>query len=113
MDTWIWKNGRPDHMDGCHDDSLTCLSMALFVIQFYVIKNDKEKSKSHAILKSFRINNLGRDTTHKSDLTNEPISNINININVNMPFYSSQSIEKKRQQQLTAMLLLTGFKKRK
>jgi hypothetical protein len=30
-----------------------------------------------------------------------------------MPFYSSQSIEKKRQQQLTAMLLLTGFKKRK
>lgn len=113
MDTWIWKNGRPDHMDGCHDDSLTCLSMALFVIQFYVIKNDKEKSKSHAILKSFRVNNLGRDTTHKSDLTNEPISNINININVNMPFYSSQSMEKKRQQQLTAMLLLTGFKKRK
>ena len=113
MDTWIWKNGRPDHMDGCHDDSLTCLSMALFVIQFYVIKHDKEKSKSHAILKSFRVNNLGRDTTHKSDLTNEPISNINININVNMPFYSSQSIEKKRQQQLTSMLLLTGFKKRK
>lgn len=113
MDTWIWKNGRPDHMDGCHDDSLTCLSMALFVIQFYVIKNDKEKSKSHAILKSFRINNLGRDTTHKSNLTDEPISNINININVNMPFYSSQSMEKKRQQQLTAMLLLTGFKKRK
>jgi hypothetical protein len=36
LDTWIYKGeaGRIDHMDGCHDDTLTCLAMALFVMQF-------------------------------------------------------------------------------
>ena len=30
LDTWIYKGdaGRIDHMDGCHDDTLTCLAMA-------------------------------------------------------------------------------------
>ena len=36
LDTWIYKGdaGRIDHMDGCHDDTLTCLAMGLFVMQY-------------------------------------------------------------------------------
>jgi hypothetical protein len=106
MDTWVWKNGRPDHMDGCHDDSLTCLSMALFVIQFYVIKSDKDKSKSHAILRSFRVNNKTQITA-----PNQPYVNKNDNTQFNvLPFYSSSKLNKNKQ--LQSILMLTGYLKK-
>lgn len=107
MDTWIWKSGRPDHMDGCHDDSLTCLAMGLFVIQFYVIKSDRDKSKSHVMLRSFRVNNAGREASRQDITYNEPISNTRP-----MPFYGGGSNERRRQKQMVAMLMLAGFKKR-
>lgn len=107
MDTWIWKNGRPDHMDGCHDDSLTCLAMALFVIQFYVIKNDKEKSRSHVMLHSFRVNNLGKEHSRQDMSYDEPISK-----SKPMPFYGGGSNEARRKKQMAAMLMLSGFKRR-
>lgn len=106
MDTWIYKNGRPDHMDGCHDDSLTCLAMALFVIQFYVIKSDKDKAKSQAILRSFRINNLG-GTTKQMIRNEEPLSSQSSPL-----LLSNGSVERQKIQQRNAMLLLTGFIKR-
>lgn len=57
LDTWIFKNGRPDHMDGMHDDNLTCLSMGLFVAQYYMLKTDKIKQKDSCIVQSWYINN--------------------------------------------------------
>jgi hypothetical protein len=107
MDTWIWKNGRPDHMEGCHDDSLTCLAMTLFVIQFYVIKSDKDKALSKQILKSFRVNNLGKDNKPIAMEDNTPISNTRP-----MPFYTRGNIERQRQKQMVAMLMLAGFRKK-
>ena len=57
LGTWIYKNGRPDHMDGMHDDLLTCLAMGLFVMQFYMIKNDKIRTKDKIMVGSWAINN--------------------------------------------------------
>ena len=57
LGTWIFKNGRPDHMDGMHDDLLTCLAMGLFVMQFYMIKNDKIRTKDKIMVGSWAINN--------------------------------------------------------
>ena len=108
MDTWIWKNGRPDHMDGCHDDSLTCLAMALFVIQFYVIKNDKDKALSKKILTSFRVNNMAKQNPQPTMEYDTPISATRP-----MPFYCSGTRERQRQKQMVAMLMLTGFRKKK
>ena len=107
MDTWVWKNGRPDHMDGCHDDSLTCLAMALFVIQFYVIKTDKDKALSKQILKSFRVNNMAKD--------NKPVlieDNIPISKTRPLPFYSTRNTERQRQKRMVAMMMLAGFRKK-
>lgn len=53
METWIFKNGRPDHMDGCHDDSLTCLAMILFVAGFSMVKSEKIKAVDAQVLRSF------------------------------------------------------------
>ena len=107
METWIWKNQRPDHMDGCHDDSLTCLAMGMFVIQFYVIKNDKDKAMSKTILISFRVNNMGRNNKPQSYDYDEPISKTRP-----MPFYTSTNNKKARDKRLNATLLLCGFKRK-
>ncbi len=39
-------------MDGFHDDTITCLSMGLFVMQFSMNKQMEAKSKDKAILEA-------------------------------------------------------------
>ena len=57
LETWIFKGdtGRMDHMSGAHDDSITCLAMCLFVMQFSVNKLQSAKSKDSAILSAYMI----------------------------------------------------------
>ena len=50
LETWIFKNGRIDHKDGCHDDTLTCLAMALFVLEFSIKNKIKCKKMDEAML---------------------------------------------------------------
>lgn len=61
LDTWVFKNGRIDHKDGCHDDTLTCLAMGLFVVQYSMNKQLEAKNKDIAMLKAL-ININGRIT---------------------------------------------------
>jgi hypothetical protein len=77
LDTWIFKNGRPDHMDGAHDDNLTCLAMGLFVMLYYMLKSDKLKKKDSSIVKSWVVNNA-----NNTDLNTRHLEE-NVNISVN------------------------------
>lgn len=52
LKTFIWKNGREDHQSGAHDDTITSISMALFIYQFSIKKLEMVKEKNIAILKS-------------------------------------------------------------
>lgn len=55
LDTWIYKGptARIDHQDGCHDDTLTCLAMAVFVMQYSMKKVLETKEKDKAMLKAW------------------------------------------------------------
>ena len=55
LDTWIYKGtaARIDHQDGCHDDTLTCLAMAMFVMNFSMKKLLQAQEKDKVILKSW------------------------------------------------------------
>lgn len=108
METWIYKNGRPDHMDGCHDDSLTCLSMGVFIMNFFLLKNEKDKSKDMSIVKSWYVNNTRNSNLPKHQLEDS----INMSIERKMPFFSSRQIEKEETRRINAMILLGGFRKR-
>lgn len=108
METWIYKNGRPDHMDGCHDDSLTCLSMGVFIMNFFLLKNEKDKSKDMSIVKSWYVNNTRNSNLPKHQLEDS----INMAIERKMPFFSSRQIEKEETRRINAMILLGGFRKR-
>lgn len=52
LHTWIWKNGRPDHQSGFHDDTLTSMAMGLYVLQFSFKKLEAVKEKDKAMLNS-------------------------------------------------------------
>lgn len=53
LSTWVFKsNGRIDHKDGCHDDTLTCLSMGLFVMEYSMKRQEQCKALDNAMLKA-------------------------------------------------------------
>lgn len=106
METWVWKNGRPDHMDGMHDDTLTCLSMGLFIMRFYMLKNERTKEMDGQIIKSWRVNNASNSNRDSIRLRER----VAISEERNLPFYSSIQMEKDRQHRINAMILLGGFK---
>lgn len=112
LDTWIFKNGRPDHMDGMHDDNLTCLSMGLFVAQYYMLKTDKIKQKDTCIVQSWYINN----STNTDLNTRHLKENVNISNRKEMarkfnPFTNYQT--NKRNDIVNACIMLGGFKVKK
>lgn len=105
LDTWIYKGdaGRIDHMDGCHDDTLTCLAMALFVMQFSLEKIRKAKEADATILSSW--------TTSASVKPTQPrnTSSISIAPTSNMPFYTNKTVSKNYNAPMgSCMWLLAG-----
>ena len=50
MKTFIYKNGRPDHQEGKHDDLLMALGMALWVLEHSFKKLEKLNKQTKAML---------------------------------------------------------------
>lgn len=78
LDTWIFKNGRIDHKEGCHDDTLTCLAMGLFVMTFSINKSLEMKAKDSAMLRAIIQTNNRIVHTKQSNYNNK---------NFTMPIY--------------------------
>ena len=108
LETWVFKSGRPDHMDGCHDDLLTCLAMGLFVLQFYMIVSDKKKKMDAVIVSSWAVNNLNSLNNAKKRTTSS-IDISNVSNKYKMPFYSSNNLTQDAKARMNGMLMLAGF----
>ena len=91
LDTWIYKGtaARIDHQDGCHDDTLTCLAMAMFVMNFSMKKLIQAQEKDKVILKSWTASaNLPQG---KVTIKNTTEISIDPRKKPNMPFYTNKS----------------------
>jgi len=53
MTTFVFRNGRPDHMVGYHDDLLWGLAMGLYVASTTFKEMERNKNKSAAIMDSW------------------------------------------------------------
>jgi len=51
--TFIYKNGRPDHMDGYHDDLVMSLAMCLWVVEHSFKNLEKVEKQAKAMLESW------------------------------------------------------------
>ena len=89
LDTWIFKEGtgRMDHMASAHDDTITCLGMALFVMQFSLNKLQTVKNKDAAILGAYI---MGGGYTPKPQTRDS----IDMTPNNKLPFYTNKTFNK-------------------
>jgi len=55
MDTFVFKNGRPDHMKGYHDDLLMAIAMCCYVGQTSFKDFEKSKGQAKAMLDSWVV----------------------------------------------------------
>lgn len=55
MKTFIYKNGRPDHMDGYHDDLLMAMAMCLWVIEHSFKNLERLEKQNKAMLSSWVV----------------------------------------------------------
>ena len=90
LETWVYKNGRPDHMHGCHDDTITCTAMGLFIAMFSFSKLETLKNKNTAILNSYKNSrNISITSQVEFEKKKEEIKN-----KYAMPIYSKKTLNK-------------------
>jgi hypothetical protein len=106
LETWVFKNGRPDHMDGFHDDLLTCLSMAVYVMEFSLLRNELQKKKDSAMLGAWFMNNKKFEDTYTRKMEDSVYASRETRRNFN-PF--SVRREKDAKKVLDGCIMLGGF----
>ena len=91
LDTWIYKGtaARIDHQDGCHDDTLTCLAMAVFVMNFSMKKFLEAKEKDKVILKAWTTSATVPMSTHNVTVKQTTEVYATPNRNYSMPIYTN------------------------
>ena len=91
LDTWIYKGtaARIDHQDGCHDDTLTCLAMAVFVMNFSMKKFLEAKEKDKVILKAWTTSATVPVSTHNVTVKQTTEVYATPNRNYSMPIYTN------------------------
>lgn len=93
LDTWIYKGtaARIDHQDGCHDDTLTCLAMGTFVMNFSMKKQQQAIAKDKIILKAWtsstNLPNTNLTVRKTTEISVEPTKKYG------MPFYTNKNTD--------------------
>jgi hypothetical protein len=78
MKTFIYKNGRPDHMEGYHDDLLMAMAMCLWVIEHSFKNLERLEKQTKAILNSWLAGSNNKPTTTVVNKeTGEKVTKIN------------------------------------
>lgn len=62
LKTFVYKGGRPDHMEGYHDDIIMAYAMAIFIIQTSFKKLEQVEKQTKAMLDSW-VNVSNKDKT--------------------------------------------------
>lgn len=106
LDTWIFKNGRPDHMDGFHDDLLTCLSMIVYVMEYSLLRNEQQKKKDTAILGAWFMNNKKPNETYTRHIEDNLYVSKNTRQTIN-PFSTRR--ERGEKNIIQGCIMLGGF----
>ena len=73
LDTWVFVSGSRgmDHKEGCHDDTITCLAMGLFVLQYSLNRQIEQKNRDKAMLQAMITTNQRIVNVQPSQQTNQ------------------------------------------
>ena len=86
LTTFIWKNGRPDHQSGYHDDTITSMAMGLYILEYSFKKLQAAKEKVKVILSSMiLVQNM---------MSNKATIDPNMKVNkIPLPFYTGNTLK--------------------
>ena len=110
LETWIFRHGRPDHMEGFHDDLLTCLSMIVYVMEYSLLRNEQQKKKDTAILGAWFMNNKKPNEAYTRHIEDNLYVSKNTRQTIN-PFSTRRERDEKNIIQGCIMLGGFGIKK--
>lgn len=99
LDTWIYKGkeGRIDHQDGAHDDTLTCLAMGLWVMNTNLKKLNANRNRDIMMLKAWSAAN-SNEVVYTDNGKPKSYLNPESAKRYPMPFFSTRSATTTRQQ---------------
>jgi len=100
MDTFVFKNGRPDHMKGYHDDLLMAIAMCCYVSQTSFKDFEKSKGQTKAMLDSWVV----------STQTNEGVNELNSVSDYNLKKDISKQVQLANSDHNWLFFGMTGFK---
>lgn len=106
LETWVFKNGRPDHMDGFHDDLLTCLSMVVYVMEYSLLRNELQKKKDSAMLGAWFMNNKKYEDNYTHKIKDTVYASRDTKMKYN-PFTMRRNVDDKKV--LNGCIMLGGF----
>ena len=72
LKTFVYRNGRPDHMDGYHDDIIMALAMPLFVVQTTFKKLKQAETQTRAMLDSWTTVTNGSNKINPKQIHTNP-----------------------------------------
>jgi hypothetical protein len=110
LETWVFKNGRPDHMDGFHDDLLTCLSMVVYVMEYSLLRNELQKKKDSAMLGAWFMNNKKYEDNYTHKIKDTVYASRDTKMKYN-PFTMRRNVDDKKV--LNGCIMLGGFSLKK
>jgi hypothetical protein len=70
--TFVYRNGRPDHMDGYHDDIIMAYAMPIFIVQTSFKKLEQVEKQTKAMLDSWVNTSSQNGTTTKNNNHTNP-----------------------------------------
>jgi intein/homing endonuclease len=86
LKTFVYKNGRPDHMEGYHDDLIMALAMCIFIVQTSFKNLEKVTQQTKAMLESWVTTSNSVPTTKiYNDNNTQFYTNTNNNNQQNIP----------------------------
>ena len=109
MKTFVYRNGRPDHMRGYHDDLIMAMCMALWVLEHSFKKLEKMEKQNKAMLASWTVGSSNK--TQKEEGNTGFVSKANRNKKALKKPKFSKNVSKNMQDPNGDYLwLFSGFK---
>lgn len=106
LETFVYRNGRPDHMDGYNDDLITSMAMAIYVMEYSILRGERTKKKDNAILGAWMVNNKPNTELHSRELK-DSLSMAKGTYYQTNPYFGRQKYNEKKM--INACIMLSGF----
>jgi hypothetical protein len=101
LNTFVYINGRPDHMKGAHDDAIMSMSMALYVGDISFSQLTKNENANKAMLESWTLSERTYEPNksfYSYGTAFDQIGSMSMDNNPNIPKHNNNATKENYQQ---------------